>query len=599
MVELKGWDLKGDRPGPRPGLVQHQGEMHLHPSEQVRGYVEYCRNFHDAVGASGAAVEGCVLFTGSGSLTPYRSAPHDDLASRFPLFSADDPRPPVEFLARRLRRPDPAFAEAFERGRYRQNRQFVSQVADAIRDPDRSPFVLLDEQRRGFEYCAEYVEQLLRQKRGKLVVIVEGPPGSGKSVLAAHLWASLVKNPAIRGNVVFTTTSGCQKSNWKDLYDRTRSGSKGVVVPANQYNPGLTTKWLKQRKDAGNPATEEGWRENVAPFLQSDKNRSRDDAYDVSIVDEAHALIDPTAPAPDGVYPSGWVMAAGPQAWHIIRSSRVSVFLMDPAQSYRENETTTPESIEGWARELGATSVGRISLAGHQFRCGGSTEYVRWLETTLGLSSTGGPTDGWRDDATGRGFGFDAVDTPAALDEYLRDRIAEGRTGRLVASYARPWGTKDVAKPHILPDSQKDFNIPYTAGGQERRWSRIWNYAPNSDYTQFIQAPVGSPMHTDPLAEVGCPYVIRGFDFDHLGVLWLSDLVWRTDHWEADPEHVKETALKRTLSLANRGAGGTDPDLLLRLKQGYRILLTRAIKGLRIWFEDAETREYVLSRLPN
>lgn len=105
-------------------------------------------------------------------------------------------------------------------------------------------------------------------------------------------------------------------------------------------------------------------------------------------------------------------------------------------------------------------------------------------------------------------------------------------------------------------------------------------------------------MATDPLCEVGCPYVLRGFDYDYLGVLWLSDLVRRNGRWVAQLDHVKETAFKRTVSRAKRGAGGEDPDLLLRLKRGYRILLTRAIKGLYVWFEDKQTREYVRSLLP-
>lgn len=34
-------------------------------------------------------------------------------------------------------------------------------------------------------------------------------------------------------------------------------------------------------------------------------------------------------------------------------------------------------------------------------------------------------------------------------------------------------------------------------------------------------------MHQDPLSEVGCPYVVRGFDFDYVGLLWLEDIYVR------------------------------------------------------------------------
>ena len=37
IVELKHWDTRGDRPGPVEGLVERQGALWLHPSDQVRG----------------------------------------------------------------------------------------------------------------------------------------------------------------------------------------------------------------------------------------------------------------------------------------------------------------------------------------------------------------------------------------------------------------------------------------------------------------------------------------------------------------------------------------------------------------------------------
>ncbi len=63
----------------------------------------------------------------------------------------------------------------------------------------------------------------------------------------------------------------------------------------------------------------------------------------MSIVDEAHALVDPTVPGTPLAL--GYVMQAGPQAWHIMRASRISVFLLDGDQSFRDVETTTTKLI--------------------------------------------------------------------------------------------------------------------------------------------------------------------------------------------------------------------------------------------------------------
>ena len=114
------------------------------------------------------------------------------------------------------------------------------------------------------------------------------------------------------------------------------------------------------------------------------------------------------------------------------------------------------------------------------------------------------------------------------------------------------------------------------------------------------QARPGSPMHDDPLCEGGCPYAVRGFDFDYVGILWLDDLVWRKDRWIADPNSNFETGITRTINLARKESeihGPAHQQLLNAVKQSYRILLTRAMKGVYLLVEDDETREYLKSSI--
>jgi hypothetical protein len=606
-IELKDWRTEGDRPGSREGLIQRFGRETLHPSDQVRGYVEYCRRFHSVVQDEGAEVSGCVFFTFASSADAYGLAPHDALALEYPVFARNEDDLVRRFpahLCERLVHPDHDFAQRFARGTYQQDRGFVRQIAAAIARPDSSPFVLLDGQRVGFEVCMKHVESVLRPAKAtakptqrKSVVIIEGPPGSGKSAIAAHLWARIAGDEFIDGNVVLTTTSGSQRSNWTGLFE-TVSGAKasrGVVVGANGYNPGLSPVWVKAERGQGRPTTIADWRTNVARYVsQVPRLRCPDDAFAVSIVDEAHGLIDPTVPGKEGVSPSGWAMHAGPQAWHVIRSSRVSVFLMDGQQSYRDNETTTRESIEAFAREFGVEDVEVVELKDAQFRCGGSAEYVAWMENALGLSQAFAPARTWR---TGHGgpFTFEIVDRPDDLDARLREHADRGSTVRLLASYARPWKTKASARPHQQPPEAKDFQLLFEREGEPATWSRIWNHAPEQDYTLFVQAPPGSYMADDPLGEVGCPYVVRGFDFDYIGLLWLSDLVWREDRWRVQIAHVHESAWRKSTAVARRerGEGPRTAELLNRLARGYRILLSRAMRGAYVWFEDDETRRHV------
>ena len=441
IIELKDWKTSGDRPGSRPGLIHRSGVDQMHPSDQVQGYVEYCRRFHSAVQETNAAVAGCAYFTFASDVAVYRAEPHDRLVAEFPVFGqnqTDVTEALPAFISRHLVRPDADFARKFDTGEYKQDRSLIKQVSAAIKRPGTSPFVLLDKQREGFERCMAVVEAQLkpakksaRTSKGKSVVVVEGPPGSGKSIIAAHLWASLGVNDQVSGNVVLTTTCTAQRSNWQEMFVRAsgKKASKGIVVGSNSYNPGLNQDWLQEERARDNEVTPESWRDNLRLFHKSKRKiRCADNAFAVSIVDEAHALIDPTFKGRRGMSASGWMLHAGPQAWHIIRGSKVSVFLLDEAQSYRDNETTSIESIRGFAEEFGADFT-RLSLSGSQFRCSGSIEYLNWVDSLLHVPTSGGrpsATVKWRDGLGGL-FGFETFGDPQELEDWLRTRTESER----------------------------------------------------------------------------------------------------------------------------------------------------------------------------
>lgn len=189
ILELKDWQTRMDQPGPVEGLMERHLGPALHPSDQVRGYAEYCRRFHSAVLASQAAVHGCVLFTKDHQFRTYKLPPNDKLASAFPCFAATDSvlEPDlVHFFQDRLSASDEAFAIRFENGEYRQDRNFVRQMATQILEPGNSPFELLDNQRFGFALCRAELEKAIFRADGSLqktVVFIDGPP-----VLGSQCW---------------------------------------------------------------------------------------------------------------------------------------------------------------------------------------------------------------------------------------------------------------------------------------------------------------------------------------------------------------------------------------------------------------------------
>jgi hypothetical protein len=499
ILELKDWNTRGDKPGRFEGLIERQGRQELHPSDQVRGYTHYCRRFHSTVADQSAAVHGCVLST-RGRWTPaYSAAPNNQLVSSFPLFSSASEDANLRFPAffrDRLTTPDEAFANAFE----------DVFVAPTSHEPP------------------------------KKVIIITGPPGSGESVIAARLWGSLVTDPALPdGDVVFTTTSLSQNSNWSLLFDRAggQTGARGVVRKATAYSP-ISTHELKQlrlRRGSHFLASSNAWRENLAT-LRAVTGRFRDGARDnqhlIAIVDEAHALINPEDPRVRGQF--GFPTSLGPQAYHIIRTSLLTIFLLDPQQGFRQRENTSLEDIREWSRELGAGDPEEISLEGLQFRCAGSAEFVAWLEAFLQIPRSPALSTArdelavaevprvYRVSTFHRAVPQDRsrmdlriFDNPEQLEAALRERHLKGDTVRLLSSFSRPWKT-----------------------------------------------------HGDAVEETGVIELIR-------------------------------RARREARSATSDGRATSQ--LLQRVVQAYRILFTRALKGVFVWVPDAETRAHLAASI--
>jgi len=256
-----------------------------------------------------------------------------------------------------------------------------------------------------------------------------------------------------------------------------------------------------------------------------------------------------------------------------------------------------------------------------QFRCAGSVEFVAWIDSFLRVpqsgtrSSEGGlvvaetaarayrvrsPSPGAPDEAR---MTLQVFESPDQLEAALRARQSEGNSVRLVSSFSRRWKTIDAANPHELAAELMDFHEPYPVDGVPRLWNRVWNVlGPRKDYTWYVSAHPAGRIRHDPLCEVGCPYVVRGFDYDYVGVLWLNDLIWRGHRWQVDANAVQETGLIDLVRAARRelartADGPATSRLLQHVMQTYRILFTRAFKGIYVWVPDPETRAHLISAI--
>src|SRR5207248_2425907 len=161
-------------------------------SDQVQGYVEQSR-FHSSIQSANAKVHGCVVFTNDQFFHTYSLAPNEALTRVFPCFATHPPHDLAGYFRSRLTKPNHFFASEFATGCYKQTRSFVHLIGQQILDPPSSPFVLQGNQRVAFATVKGAVAKILTTKRPKKTLfLIEGPPGCGKSAVAAKLWASLV-----------------------------------------------------------------------------------------------------------------------------------------------------------------------------------------------------------------------------------------------------------------------------------------------------------------------------------------------------------------------------------------------------------------------
>lgn len=623
IVELKNWrkDSK-DMPGTYEGSILHNGMDELHPCEQVKGYTEYCRFFHSEI-RSTDGVSGCVYFTQKIDMTPYAAGPNASLVAQYPTYNAEDESTSklANSITSKINKPNPEFAKAFEHGVYKQDRNILKQVAENLSKLNASlfgslvsPFVLLEKQRSAYNHVMSELQKVSQGE--KHVFIVKGNPGSGKSAIAANLWVDSAMRYRNRGNIAFVTTSESQNHNWTEMFRGSGvSGAQHMIVKASSFKPalqGISFDGLKnamRRRNAEKYINSSGalrkemYLDYIHYLLEHDYVRGYVENNNfLSIVDEAHAMVNPERTVGMAM---GWPIWAGPMAYHIIYCSRISVFFMDDKQGFRDRESTNVADIKRFCEMLNVKCT-EIEI-NMQFRCSGSQDYIDWVDALCSTEQIRN-YNLWKDQ-----YHVEFVDYPSDVDAWLKEK--ETPSVRILSSYTRPWDSHVEGRrlnPMHDGNADYDFNLEDKIGN----YQKYWNYG--EDYAAFVQGVIRTKMHDDPLSEVGCPYVVRGFDYNYIGILWLEDLIWRNGNWVVDLNYNYETGTsnaksaavkelseywkKRKVSKANMPML-TIPGLTACNKlretvfQAYRILLTRGIRGTVIYIKDKETRDYVKSLL--
>lgn len=283
------------------------------------------------------------------------------------------------------------------------------------------------------------------------------------------------------------------------------------------------------------------------------------DGLDVLVLDEAHRL---RAKSVNRWTSKALREMARPQVEELLDAARVPVFLLDEFQVVRPGEMGSVAEIERHAAARGM-ALRHVDLDA-QYRAGGSEVYLQWVLRLLGLRE-GGPLP-WTDEA---GFSVDVVETPRELEERLTEARSQGYGARMTAGYCWRWS-----------DPRRDGSLvpDVSIGG----WSRPWNL--KSDRS-VGGAPPSQLWATDPsgFGQVGCIYTAQGFEYDWNGVIIGDDLVWRDSRWMARREFNKDPDFRNHNAV-------DDETFDQRVRNVYKVLLTRGMIGTLVYSTDPETR---------
>lgn len=282
---------------------------------------------------------------------------------------------------------------------------------------------------------------------------------------------------------------------------------------------------------------------------------------DALILDEAHRIRETSA--------SRWTRAehrtGKPQVEELLAAARVPVFLLDEFQVVRPGEQGTVGDIEKHAASQGIEVV-EIDLDA-QFRCGGSEEYLLWVKRLLGLVPDD-PTE-WLGDPH---LDVEVVDSPYEMEAYLATKLDGGFSARMAAGYCWPWSDP-------RPDGSL---VPDVRIGE---WVRPWNLKGDR---AIGGAPAAALWATDPagFGQVGCVYTAQGFEYDYAGVILGPDLIWRDGGW------IAVRAANRDPDFRNRKTV-SDADFDRLVRNVYKVLLTRGMRGVAIHSTDRQTHDHL------
>ena len=423
VVELKQWENSGmtSRPDVVTAFTGGAERAVCHPAYQAYSYAKIIENFNEDVYKEHISLKPCAY------LHNYKEENRSNIDNNLykeaiecaPIFLANDLVKLRKFIKTYIKKKDNVdLLMKIENGKLKPAKALQDSLASML-DGNRE-FYLIDEQKVAYETVKNLVEKSLRDankangESSKYTIIIEGQPGSGKSVVAIQLLCDLIqkgysanyvtKNAAPRNVYFEKLKQNKYKLNYiKNLF----KGSGSYINVPNNY-------------------------------------------FDCLIADEAHRLN-----AKSGMFQN----LGENQIKEIIHASKVSVFLIDENQRVTTSDIGSIELIKHFAQIEGSAvySGSDINLVS-QFRCNGSDGYLAFLDNMLEIR----PTANYDYDID---YDVELFDNPNKMRDKLRELNKTNNKSRMLAGYCYNWVTKKDNRSDLFDiELEDDFKAKWNFG---------------------------------------------------------------------------------------------------------------------------------------
>ena len=294
-------------------------------------------------------------------------------------------------------------------------------------------------------------------------------------------------------------------------------------------------------------------------FIDEERNK-----LDCLVVDEAHRLN-----AKSGMFQN----KGENQIKEIINAAKFSIFFIDENQKVTLKDIGSEDLIRKFAKEQGA-GIYTFDLDS-QFRCNGSDGYIAWLDRILDIKDTA------NFDIDGFDYDFRILDDPNDVRRLIEEKNKINNKSRIVAGYCWNWISEGKNNSNVY-----DIQIP------EYNFEMSWNLGNSTTWA----------IDYNSINEVGCIHTCQGLEFDYVGVIIGNDLRYENGHIITDYTKraktdtslngIKKIAIEQGQEVANKIADNI-------IKNTYRTLMTRGMKGCYVFCIDKSMRDYLNTLICN